>query len=86
VVGTGTIDLQPTLTRIRTGGSFPHRNDGSIFGNREGRRPSKPRGYYQEYVHPTPGVRGPGPQRVIKGQGGELYYTPDHYRSFVRIF
>jgi guanyl-specific ribonuclease Sa len=78
-------DLQNTLDRIDRGESFPHRNDGSIFRNREGRLPSQPEGYYKEYVHPTPGVNGPGAQRVIIGQGGEVYYTPDHYGTFVRV-
>jgi guanyl-specific ribonuclease Sa len=78
-------DLKPTLDRIQSGGSFPHRNDGSIFANKEGLLPAKPAGYYREYVHPTPGVSGAGPQRVIAGQGGEMYYTPDHYQTFVPI-
>jgi RHS repeat-associated protein len=81
----GTVDLKPTLDRIRSGGGFPHRNDGSVFRNREGLLPQQPGGYYTEFVHPTPGVNGPGPQRVITGQGGELYYTPDHYGTFIPL-
>lgn len=30
----GTVDLGPTLDRIKSGGSYPHKNDGSIFQNR----------------------------------------------------
>jgi filamentous hemagglutinin len=84
---TGTVDLKPTLDRIRDGVPHPHRNDGSIFGNREGLLPNKPNGYYNEYVHPTPGMSdtNPGAQRIIKGQGGEMYYTPDHYGTFIPI-
>ena len=41
--------------------------------------------YYKEYVHPTPGVNGPGPQRIIKGGNGEIYFTPDHYHFFIKI-
>lgn len=63
----------------------PHKNDGSVFQNKEGLLPSQPAGYYREWVHPTPGVNGPGPQRVITGGGGELYYTPDHYRTFIPL-
>ena len=81
----GTVDLGPTLDRIKSGGSFPHRNDGSIFQNRAGDLPQKPAGYYTEYVHPTPGVSGPGPQRIVVGKGGEMYYTADHYKTFVPI-
>ncbi len=81
----GTVDLGPTLERIRSGGSFPHRNDGSIFKNRGEDLPVKPLGYYTEYVHPTPGVPGPGPQRIVAGKGGEMYYTADHYKTFIQI-
>lgn len=81
----GTVDLQPTLDRIVAGGRFPHRNDGSIFGNKEGLLPQQARGYYTEYVHPTPGFNGPGPQRVVTGQGGEVFYTPNHYRTFIQV-
>ncbi|WP_413815476.1 ribonuclease domain-containing protein [Desulfobotulus sp.] len=87
----GTVDLKPTLDRISQGRSFPHRNDGSIFQNRPLRGqttpqlPAKSQGYYTEYVHPTPGVSGPGPQRIVTGQGGEIYYTPDHYTTFIKV-
>ena len=78
----GEVDLSGTLLRIAAGERFPHRNDGATFGNREGRLPRKPRGYYSEFVHPTPGVGGPGPQRLVIGAGGDVWYTPDHYDSF----
>lgn len=38
-----------------------------------------------EYVHPTPGVDGPGPQRIVVGKCGEMYYTADHYEAFISI-
>jgi guanyl-specific ribonuclease Sa len=87
----GTVDLKPTLDRIASGGRFPHRNDGAIFQNRPlpGRTapelPAQAPGYYREYVHPTVGVSGPGPQRVVIGQGGEMFYTPDHYQTFIPL-
>lgn len=81
----GTVDLKPTLDRIKKGGSNRHRNDGTTFQNREGRLPKKPSGYFKEYVHPTPGIDGPGPQRIILGQNGEVWYTADHYKTFRRI-
>lgn len=86
-----TTDIQPTLNRIAKGGSFPHRNDGSIFknlppkGQTEPLLPVKLQGYYREYVHPTLGLKGPGAMRIVTGLGGEIYFTPDHYRSFIRI-
>lgn len=85
VVFKGDIDLTATLDRIKKGDRFPHRNDGAAFGNRERRLPQKPPGYYTEYVVPTPDVRGPGPQRLVIGDEGEVYYTADHYRSFKRV-
>lgn len=82
----GIADLQPTLDRIQTEGpSNPHRNDATTFGNREGRLPSQPHGYYTEYVVPTPGAAGPGGQRLVTGSNGEIYYTPDHYRTFIPV-
>jgi ribonuclease T1 len=78
-------DVGSTLQRISRGESFPHRDDGTVFGNRERLLPEKAYGYYHEYVHPTPGVRGPGARRVVIGQEGDVYYTADHYRSFVKL-
>jgi ribonuclease T1 len=56
-----------------------------VFGNYERLLPRKPRGYYHEYTVPTPGAHDRGARRIIAGQGGELYYTDDHYRTFKRI-
>ncbi len=81
----GEFDIGPTLYRIEKKIPHPHRNDGSVFQNRERRLPIHPRGYYREYVHPTPGVRGPGARRVVIGKNGEVYFTVDHYESFVRV-
>jgi len=33
----------------------------------------------------TPNMRHAGPQRLVMGAGGEIYYTADHYRTFRRI-
>lgn len=85
IVYEGDIDLAPTLERIKKDEKFPHRNDGATFGNRERRLPQKPPGYYKEYVVPTPEVRGPGPQRLVIGEKGEVYYTSNHYASFKRV-
>jgi len=81
----GNVDLSPELARILAGERDPHDNDGSIFRNREGLLPQKERGYYREYVVRTPTISHAGPQRLVIGQGDELYYTPDHYSSFVRL-
>lgn len=81
----GTVDLQPTLDRIASGVKYPSRNDSTTFGNNEGLLPRQPAGYYTEYVVPTPGVNGVGPQRIVTGQNGEVYYTPDHYKTFIPV-
>lgn len=82
----GNVDLGPTLARIERGERDSHGNDGSTFGNRERRLPMKDdRSYYKEYVVRTPGISGVGPQRLVIGKGGEIYYTADHYESFTRV-
>lgn len=86
VVFRGTIDLTKTLARIDENRTLSeYRNDGVEFKNFERRLPNKSRGHYREWVHPTPGQRGPGAQRVVTGKTGEAFYTWDHYETFVRI-
>jgi ribonuclease T1 len=76
---------QATLALIDQGGPFPYDKDGSTFGNFEGLLPDHPRGYYQEYTVITPGSKDRGARRIIAGDGGEFYWTEDHYESFSRI-
>jgi RHS repeat-associated protein len=78
-------DLRSTLDRIAKGEPLPYRNDATVFQNREGLLAQRSSGYYTEYVHPTSNISGPGAQRIITGQGGEIYYTPDHYQTFIRL-
>lgn len=82
-------DLPPeaitTLALIADGGPFPEDEDGSRFGNYERLLPDEPDGYYAEYTVPTPGSPDRGARRIVAGDGGELYYTADHYASFRRI-
>jgi ribonuclease T1 len=85
VVYRGDIDLEPTLERIEQGTHLPFSHDGIVFENRERRLPAKPYGYYHEFVQPTPHERGPGGQRVVMGRNGEVYYSPDHYRTFQHL-
>lgn len=77
-------EIGNTLDRINSG-SRRYRQDGQLFRNSEGLLPSKPAGYYTEWTVDTPGTQGRGARRLIRGQGGETYYTDDHYRSFTRI-
>ena len=75
---------------IQHGGPFPYRQDGAVFGNREGRLPKREPGFYREYTVPTPGESDRGPRRLVTGgpvtgDTAELYYTGDHYVSFVVV-
>ena len=77
-------EARDTIALIQREGPFPHRQDGGVFGNREGRLPRKPRGWYREYTVDTPGLRHRGARRIITGGDPprEWYYTDDHYDSF----
>jgi guanyl-specific ribonuclease Sa len=85
VIFRGDVDVGPTLERINHDERLSFSHDGTVFQNRERRLPQKPASYYHEFVHPTPGLNGPGPQRIVIGRDGETYYTPDHYRTFQRL-
>ncbi|TDE86659.1 ribonuclease domain-containing protein [Deinococcus sp. S9] len=83
---------QRTLQLIRTGGPFPYRKDGSVFGNREGVLPRRPAGSYREYTVPTPGEGDRGARRIVclavrppTPPDAECYYSADHYTTFRRI-
>ena len=84
VVGELPREAQETLKLIERGGPFPHRQDGTVFQNREGLLPDRPRGYYREYTVRTPGARDRGARRIVTGGDPPtvFYYTEDHYRSF----
>ncbi len=75
------------VSRIRRGGPFPNAQDGSVFGNYEGRLPRQPRGWYREYTVPTPGLSHRGTRRIVTGGTPPQvwYYSADHYRSFRRF-
>jgi ribonuclease T1 len=80
------VEAQATLALIDQGGPFPFPGkDGSTFANLEGLLPDHPRGYYAEYTVLTPGSTDRGARRIISGDGGEYYWTEDHYGSFERI-
>ncbi|WP_026423070.1 ribonuclease domain-containing protein [Actinokineospora inagensis] len=71
---------------IERGGPFPYpANDGVVFGNRERHLPARAADYYREYTVPTPGSRDRGARRLITGAAHELFYTADHYATFVPV-
>ncbi len=75
-----------TWKLIKAGGPYPYpRNDDVVFENREKRLPGKQSGYYHEYTVKTPGSADRGARRLISGRAHELFYTGDHYSSFVVV-
>jgi guanyl-specific ribonuclease Sa len=77
-------EARTTVARIRRGGPFPYRQDGQVFGNREGLLPRQPHGWYREYTVDTPDARDRGARRIVTGgtPPRDWYYSDDHYRSF----
>ena len=83
-------EARHTHALIHSGGPFPYRKDGVVFGNRERLLPDHARGFYREYTVPSPGVRDRGARRIVCGgkqrQSPEsCFYSADHYASFKRI-
>ena len=90
--GLGTVradELPPqareVLALIDKGGPYPYRQDGTVFGNFEKVLPKQKRGYYHEFTVRTPGERDRGARRIVTGQGGEFFYTDDHYATFKAV-
>ena len=77
-------EASDTIVLIQRGGPFPYRQDGGVFGNREGHLPRHPRGWYREYTVDTPGLSHRGARRIITGGNPPKtwHYTSDHYDSF----
>ncbi len=83
-------EARHTHALIHSGGPFPYRKDGTVFGNRERLLPDQARGFYREYTVATPGSRDRGARRIVCGgkqrQTPErCFYSADHYASFKRI-
>lgn len=85
------IEVADTVRVIHSNGPFPFpRNDGVVFGNREGHLPEEPKSYYREYTVITPGARNRSTRRVITGgtpvtDPRQYFYTADHYDSFCLV-
>ncbi|WP_460406926.1 guanyl-specific ribonuclease [Actinophytocola sediminis] len=78
-------EVADTIALVRAGGPYPYPEDGQAYENREGVLPDCAAGYYALYTVPTPGAPDRGERRLIAGDGGEFYYTPDRYLTFVHI-
>jgi ribonuclease T1 len=77
--------IAEVLQAIESSEPLPYSEDGQTFQNREGLLPPQPIGYYSEYTVETPGSADRGARRLVIGDGGETYYTDDHYASFTQI-
>ncbi|MEW2138137.1 ribonuclease domain-containing protein [Streptomyces sp. NPDC005409] len=73
------------LALIDKGGPYPYRQDGTVFGNFEKVLPRQKRGYYHEFTVRTPEERDRGARRIVTGEGGEFFYTDDHYETFKAV-
>jgi ribonuclease T1 len=78
-------EAHDTIALIEEDGLFPFSRDGITFQNRERLLPRQPEGYYREYTVITPNENDRGARRIVTGDGGEMYYTSDHYESFSEI-
>ena len=76
------VAIDRVLDAIESGDPLPYEEDGGVFENREELLPERPLGYYHEYTVETPGSPDRGARRLVIGEGGEVYYTRDHYASF----
>ncbi|BDU67918.1 hypothetical protein GETHOR_00190 [Geothrix oryzae] len=80
-----------TLAYIRQHGyAQPGYVGGRIFGNYEGALPRydarRKRIEYREWdVHPRAEGRNRGAERLVTGSDGRVWYTVDHYRTFVEV-
>ena len=79
------VEAQGTLDAIAAGAPHPYAQDGSTFFNREGLLPPAAEGYYREFTVETPGSPDRGARRLVAGAEGEVFYTADHYGSFVEV-
>jgi ribonuclease T1 len=71
---------------IASGHQLDHPSrDGIVFSNAGRQLPREKSGYYHEYTVTIPAATTRGARRLITGQGHELYYTADHYRTFVLV-
>jgi ribonuclease T1 len=84
-------EVADTVRVIQSDGPFPFpRNDGVVFGNREGHLPGHAKGYYHEYTVITPGAHNRSTRRIITGGAPvtnprQYFYTDDHYDSFCLV-
>lgn len=77
--------IREVIKRIRSQVKNPYKKDGAPFKNQgPGHLPERPDGYYTEYT--VPGADGQrGLERLVVGGKGEMYFSPDHYYTFIPL-
>lgn len=79
-------DPQVLAAVYRILGATPlYEQDGQTFENWNSTLPVEPDGYYVEWTVQPPSGTARGTRRLVIGLGGEIYYTEDHYTTFVRV-
>jgi len=59
---------------------------GTYFGNYEGLLPEAPGREYRECDIDTLGAKSRGAKRIVYSNDGLIYYTDDHYESFILLY
>jgi len=78
------LGLESEVQRIKDGINYQqYRHDGTTYSNREGLLPSGVT--YKEFVVPPVSGNGPGVNRIVVGSDNNWYYTPDHYKTFIKF-
>ncbi|WP_045738169.1 ribonuclease domain-containing protein [Xanthomonas sp. MUS 060] len=80
-------EARATIALIQHGGPFAHRQDGSVFGNRDKRLPARPPGYYRAYTVDTANPSDRGTRWIVTGGDPPetWYYSDDHNASFRNV-
>ena len=78
-------EIEETFDDVEDGPPYDYDEDGGVFRNDEMLLPDHPRGHYREFTVETSGEDDRGERRLVIGSNGEVFYTEDHYGSFVRI-
>jgi guanyl-specific ribonuclease Sa len=66
-------------------GNLTYSKDGTVWNNKDGNLPLEKPGFYKEYTVDNSGTSGRGVERLVIGENGDVYYTADHYATFVKI-
>jgi RHS repeat-associated protein len=73
-----------TIDRAKNGVRL-YTKDGGVFTNDKALLPAQEFGYYTEWTVVNPNLLHRGVDRIVMGQGGDFWFTWDHYKTFVRI-